>query len=45
MTAKTIIKKKMNKKVKEELLNSLRENDEDEDIQQFDRSYRTNKAL
>ena len=30
MAAKTVVKKKMHEKVKEELLNSLRENDENE---------------
>ena len=45
MTAKTIIKKKANEKVKEELLKSLSENDEDEHSQQSNRSYKTNKPL
>ena len=45
MTAKTIIKKKANEKVKEDLLKSLRENDEDELSQQSNRSYKTNKPL
>ena len=35
----------MNKKVKEEILNLLRENDDNKHIQQSDRSYRTNKTL
>ena len=35
----------MNKKVKEEILNLLRENDDNKHIQQFDRSYITNKTL
>ena len=45
MTGKTIIKKKTNEKVREELLNSLRKDDEDERSHQSDRSYKTNKSL
>ena len=43
MTVKNIIKKKKKEKMKKELLNSLRENDENEHSQQFARGYRTDK--
>ena len=45
MTAKTINKQKANEKVEKELLNSLKENDEDQHSQQSGRIYRTNKPL
>ena len=44
MTVKNIIKKKKKEKMKKELLNSLRENDENEHSQQFIRGYRTDKT-
>ena len=45
MRAKTIMKKRKSKKVEEELLNSLKKNDEGEHNQQSGRNYRTSKPL
>ena len=46
MPVKTIVKRKANEKVKKELLNSLRENDETEETEikqpKLDKSYRNN---
>ena len=46
MPVKTIVKRKANEKVKKELLNSLRENDETEETEikqpKPDKSYRNN---